>query len=162
MERALNAATWLQKARFYSDALNNRWNQWVMGYTAERQREYFSRLGIANPDLKKISLFFAGGTILCLILLSLFILRKQRKSLEPAWAIWLSACKKLNRQGIETPVWETPLALARRLEATCPERRELNAALSRLAHLVCAVRYENMPVPIRILKKAHTRLGKCP
>jgi len=152
MKLALNTANWLQKARFYRDALNNRWNHWVMGYTADRQREYFSWLGIANPDLKKISLFFAGGAILSLILLSLFILRKEKKSIDPAWAIWLSACQKLNRKGIETSPWETPFALVKRLKRTHPEERELNAALSRLAHLVCSVRYENMPIPIRVLK----------
>jgi len=162
MDIALNAATWLQKTRYYWEALNNSWNQWVLGYTPERQREFFSRFGLSNPDLKKISLFFAAGVTLCLILLAFFILRKRRQSLEPAWAIWLAACKKLNRQGIETEPWETPFALVKRLKTTYPERPELNTALSHLARLVCAVRYENAPVPMRLLKKARTRLERCP
>ncbi|MCL2076641.1 MAG: DUF3488 and transglutaminase-like domain-containing protein [Betaproteobacteria bacterium] len=153
---ALDALNWLQRARYYWQALDNHWSQWVLDYTPERQRELLSRLGIS--DLKKISLFFAAVTILFLILVALFILRKQRKSIEPAWAVWLSACKKLNRQGIETPSWETPLALVERLQTTYPNRLELNAALSRLARLVYAVRYENMPVPIRILKQARKQL----
>jgi transglutaminase-like putative cysteine protease len=155
---ALTGLSLLQRAQYQWDALNNRWNYWVLGYTAERQREYFSRFGLVNPGWKKIALFFAGISFLSLGLLAWLILRKRVKSLEPAWAIWLSACEKLNRSGIETPQWETPLALVQRLKTTWPERAKLNATLRHLARLVYAVRYENARVPIRLLKKARARL----
>ncbi|MDR0233773.1 MAG: DUF3488 and transglutaminase-like domain-containing protein [Zoogloeaceae bacterium] len=161
VDMALRAVSWAQRVRYHWEALNNRWDQWVLGYTAERQREYLSWLGISDPDWKKISLFFAVGTLLSLALLACLVLRKRRQPLEPAWAIWLSALKKLNRQGVETPAWETPLALVKRLQTAYPERPELNAALSHLARLVCAVRYENSPIPLRLLKKARVRLEQC-
>jgi transglutaminase-like putative cysteine protease len=40
--------SWLRQMRFRWEAVTNTWNQWVLGYDPQRQREVLSRLGCTN------------------------------------------------------------------------------------------------------------------
>jgi hypothetical protein len=42
-------ADWLRQLRNRWEAANNTWNQWVLGYNPQRQREVLSRLGLPTP-----------------------------------------------------------------------------------------------------------------
>ncbi|MDR2625097.1 MAG: DUF3488 and transglutaminase-like domain-containing protein [Zoogloeaceae bacterium] len=135
-EFAGQAADWLQRARYRWEALNNRWNQWVLGYTPERQREILAALGLSDPSLRNI-LFTLIAVLGVLTLAFVFWLLYPRhpKPTDPALRVWQKALAWLRKNGVATPPWETPLALARRLNATHP-------ALLNLAQLICAARYE--------------------
>ena len=65
--------TWLSKQlkqmRFAWDAVNNRWNQWVIGYDNKRQKAFFSALGIEEITWQGLSqLLFTILGILTLLL----------------------------------------------------------------------------------------------
>ena len=42
---------WLRDLRYRWDAVTNAWNQWVLGYNPERQRELLRRLGMRRTRL---------------------------------------------------------------------------------------------------------------
>ncbi|MDR2637613.1 MAG: DUF3488 and transglutaminase-like domain-containing protein, partial [Zoogloeaceae bacterium] len=140
-QRALD---WLVSMRYRWEAFNNRWDQWVLGYTSIRQRELLARLGLGDFDWKKTLLLLSACLILAIPALAFFVLRRRKPRLDPALAIWRAACKSLARQGIPAPSWETPLTLAARLEQSHPA---LAPAVTRLARLICAARYGRVPPP---------------
>jgi len=50
--------SWLRSMRYNWEALQNGWNQWVLSYTQDRQRELVQRLGLA-PSLENVALLLA-------------------------------------------------------------------------------------------------------
>lgn len=145
---------WLKAMRHRWDALNNSWNQWVLGYTPERQREVLSRLGLDNPDWRTLIMALSTSVGLALLALAAWIFRPRRET-DPARAIWKQALVRLEKQGLHCPPWESPLALARRLETEAPE---LAGPVQRLARLVCAARYEAKPPKMEALRLALRQL----
>jgi transglutaminase-like putative cysteine protease len=138
-EIAGHAASWMQNLRYRWDALNNSWEQWVLGYTSDRQRELLSNLGLANPSWQRIVIvLFIAMTVLSLAL-TLWLLQARPDTSDPAWKLWRKARQRLEKQGVRTHAWETPLALARRLQTEHPEWAEHVLALARLVY---AARYE--------------------
>ena len=57
------------------EAVNNRWNQWVLNYTQSRQLNLLRNLGFESPSWEDLGLLMAA----CLVLLSL---------VGAAWALW--------------------------------------------------------------------------
>jgi hypothetical protein len=138
-ELAGRAAGWLQGMRYRWDALNNNWNQWVLGYTSERQREALSKLGLSNPSWQRITITLIAVMAVMLLVLTLWLLQARPDTADPAWKLWRKALRHLEKQGVKTRTWETPLALAKRLQT---ERPELAESVLAIARLVCAARYE--------------------
>ena len=109
----------LLKLRYRWDAINNHWNQWVLGYNPQRQREALSRLGLRNPDWRSMSAALAtlcAVALLCLTAWTLF----QRQTLTPAQKLWRRFCKRLERRGIVRAPWEGPLDFATRVAREHP------------------------------------------
>jgi transglutaminase-like putative cysteine protease len=74
----------LRQLRFSLDAVANSWNQWVLGYTPDRQSKFLSRVGMPTPTWQNLSsmLMIASGVVV--LLLTAFILRRLRSSaLDP-------------------------------------------------------------------------------
>jgi hypothetical protein len=100
---------WLRDLRYRWDAVANTWNQWVLGYNPQRQRDLLSRFGMKSPDWQRMT---AALAVLCgtvLAGLTLWALR-QRRRIDPAQALWLRAGRRLER-GLARRVgrpWTTP------------------------------------------------------
>ncbi|MCZ7653201.1 MAG: hypothetical protein M5R42_01375 [Rhodocyclaceae bacterium] len=67
--------------------MSNSWNQWVLGYNPQRQREVLSRLGMREPDWKTMT---AAMAVLCgLLLLGLvFWTLRKRIRIDPTVRAW--------------------------------------------------------------------------
>jgi protein-glutamine gamma-glutamyltransferase len=46
---------WLLRLRNYSDAAGTFWSQWVVGYSAERQREFFRNMGLQETNWSQLA-----------------------------------------------------------------------------------------------------------
>ncbi len=121
-------AEWLRDLRNRWEAANNAWNQWVLGYNPQRQREVLSRLGMGEPDWRDMTAALAALSAAALALVAVWTLCRRR-SATPAQRAWQRFCRKLKRLGIARAEWEGPLAFALRVAR---EREEL-AALTREA-----------------------------
>jgi len=122
---------WLRAVRDNWEALGNKWNQWVLGYNPERQRDLMLRFGVRTPSWQTLAmvLFWSVASAIGLIALWLFA-RIQRA--DPPQRIWLAFCRKLARAGLARRSEEGPLDFSERAAARWPGRAEAVRAIARL------------------------------
>ena len=128
---------WLHGLRNGLDALNNRWNLWVLGYNPARQRALLAGLGLGEPDWQTITALMGGGCALVMAGLSLWALRR-RTSTDAIDRSWATLCRRLAATGLPRAPWEGPLAYAGRIGR---ERPDLADALSGIADDYAQLRY---------------------
>jgi hypothetical protein len=110
---------WLRTARYRWEAINNAWNQQILGYNPQRQRELLSRLGLNDNDWRSLALTLAAICALLLSILTAWTLY-QRPRLDPATRLWHKALRHLKRRQVNSQPWETPLALLQRVKTEQP------------------------------------------
>jgi len=142
--------SWLRDLRFRWEAVNNAWNQYVLGYNPERQRELLSRLGLPATDWKTLGALLAAACSLILLAVSGWTLY-HRPRIDPPRRLWNKALRHLKRQRIDAAEWEAPLALAERVTR---EHQALGAAFRTVAERYCTARYGNDQSALAALKAA--------
>jgi transglutaminase-like putative cysteine protease len=110
----------LRSLRYRWEAVNNAWDQWVLGYNSERQREALARLGMqdANWQSMFLTMMAASGLLLALIVCRMLF---RRVRIAPEARLWHRFCARLAGFGIRRAPWEGPLDLAARTEREAPE-----------------------------------------
>lgn len=121
---------WLRDLRNRWEATNNAWNQWVLGYNPQRQREVLSRLGLNEPDWRNMTAALATLCGIALLVVTLWTLY-QRKTATPAQRAWQGFCRRLKRFGVIRAGWEGPLDFAARVMHERPELGALTAEAAR-------------------------------
>jgi transglutaminase-like putative cysteine protease len=116
---ARTTLTWLRGLRYNWDALANKWNQLVLGYNPERQRQFLSRMGMTEPNWESmaLTLFWATGALLALLMA--WLLRRLRNT-DPVQRLWLKFCAKLGKSGCPRPGHEGPADFIERTAARYP------------------------------------------
>jgi transglutaminase-like putative cysteine protease len=146
---------WLRDLRNRWEAANNAWNQWVLGYNPQRQREVLSRLGLGEPDWRSMTAMLATLCAIALLVVSVWTLR-QRSAATPAQRAWHSFCLRLQRLGMARSAWEGPLDFALRIER---ERPELGALAREAAGHFADLHYgTGQPEQLQQLKECIRRL----
>lgn len=150
---------WLRQWRYRWEAINNGWNQWVLGYNPERQRTLLARFGLQIDDWRQIGI--ALGSVLLLVLGSLFLwAATRRRQIDPASRLWQQACRRLLGSGHLPAPGETAHAFCARL-AGQDKRAQAAARLLPIADLFVAARYGPQPQPaLRALKSALAALPR--
>jgi transglutaminase-like putative cysteine protease len=135
--------TWLRTLRFNWEALANYWNQWVVGYNAERQRDLLSRLGMPSPSWEKMAmaLFWLVGLVVAVF--SLWLLRRAHGE-DPVTVAWRRFGRKLARRGTDRRPNEGPRTFAARAAA---EQPHVAADVAEIGNLYVNVRYGRDPDP---------------
>ena len=128
---------WLRDLRDGWDALANQWNQWVLGYNPDRQREMLTRLGVRQPDWQTMTMLLSWSLAAVLLAVALWLLRGMRRS-DPVQRSWVRFCEKLRRAGLERGGAEGPLDFAARAVEKLPGR---TAAVRAIAELYVNLRY---------------------
>lgn len=118
---ARNDLAWLRELRHRLDAVSNGWNQWVLGYNPQRQRDFLARLGLDSPDWRRMTAALAIFSGITLLALTLWILRNRQHS-APALLLWRRFTRKLVRYGIVWQPWEGPFDFAARAAAKLPDK----------------------------------------
>ncbi|MGZ5084876.1 MAG: transglutaminase TgpA family protein [Usitatibacter sp.] len=102
-------------------AMNSRWDQWVVGYDTDRQRQFFRGLGFPSIDWRTlgfwlmIAVFVVGGAI------SLGLLVRDRPPRREASLVaWNRFCAKLAAAGLARAPSEGPLAYLDRVRRARP------------------------------------------
>jgi transglutaminase-like putative cysteine protease len=131
---------WLRQLRFRLEAINNSWNQWVLGYNPDRQRELLSRFGLGNIDWRGMTALLSALCGLALLGITAWTLW-QRPRTDAAQRIWLRFCAQLAKCGApRRESWEGPLAYAQRVAGVRPEYGDI---AHRAAMLYADSRYGN-------------------
>ena len=116
---ARTTLTWLREMRYNWDALANKWNQLVLGYTPERQREFLSSIGMNEPSWENMALTLFWSICALLALLTAWLLRRLRTA-DPAQRLWLRFCAKLGKRGCARAPHEGPADFIERTAARYP------------------------------------------
>ena len=102
-------------------AMNSQWDQWVVGYNSEKQRQFFTLLGSPAVDWQTLGVwllvatFGMGGAIS----LALFI-RDLPPRREASLAAWERFCAKLAATGLARSPSEGPLDYLQRVTRELP------------------------------------------
>ena len=112
----------LSRAGFAMDAVANAWNQWVLSYNMQRQRQLLRNLGMDASDWKSLSVLLLVAATVATLLAAMLALRgllPDRR--EPSVAAWERLCRKLARAGLARSPSEGPTAYARRVAGSRPD-----------------------------------------
>lgn len=144
---------WLRQLRFRWEAVNNRWNQWVLGYNPERQREILTRLGFGDIDWRGMTALLSTLCGIALLGITAWTLW-QRPRQDPAQRVWLGFCAHLAKRGapLRAP-WEGPRDYAQRVALAAPA---LGKITSRAADAYIDARYASGDAAIKGLRRLRT------
>jgi len=144
--------TWLRSFRNGVDIVQQRWNEWVIKFSADSQARMFSAFGLERltPTMLVVTLFVVIG--LFSILLLPFILRvKGPDRKDPLRAVWLKFLKRLKTAGFETLPSSGPIELAHSAAIQLPRD---SRSIHHIADLYSRSRYSGTPPPLSQLKDA--------
>ncbi len=128
---------WLWQIRFRWEALTNYWNQWVLGYNPQRQREVLSRMGMREPNWQTMTAIMAMLCGILLLLLTAWVLYKH-VSVDPTLRAWNRLSHKLAVIGLGRRDWEGPEDYASRVASARPD---LDSDISAISALYIGLRY---------------------
>lgn len=131
---------WLRELRYRLDAAANAWNQAVLGFNPQRQREMLSRLGMPDPDWKRMAVWLS---VICSALILGLILNamRERARIDPATRLWQSFLHKLARKNVKLPTWLGPDMLAQQAAAQLPQHAR---AIQEITQAYIALRYAEL------------------
>ena len=112
----------LANLRFAWQLMNSNWDQWVVGYNMDRQRQFFTQMGFPAIDWRTLGFWlmiatFAVGTAVTIGLL----VRDRPPKREPSLLAWNRFCAKLATSGLARAPHEGPLDYLARVKHARPQ-----------------------------------------
>jgi len=105
----------LHKLELTIDAINAKWDEWMLGYGPENQNRLLEWLGMDNPDWRKKMLTLVSLIIGLILLISLLLMLRYRTPPKDRAAILYD--RFTSKAGVEPRTGETPAAYASRARA---------------------------------------------
>jgi len=125
---------------FYWDAIDNQWNQWVVGYDQKFQQRLLEKIFNKKIDFTESLTYMIIGFTLLIFIISLFILKPWNKQkTDPVVKTYNNFCKKLALKGITRKSHEGPLDFAKRAIENLPQHRD---SITLITRLYTRLRYE--------------------
>lgn len=113
----------LRQLRHGWDRVNHGWNQWVIGYDAERQQGFLARLRLTSlGNFGQVALL--TSTVAGLTLGLALLRRRPPGRRDPVQAGYRRFCRRLARLGVVRRPGEGPLDFARRAARARPDLAE--------------------------------------
>ncbi len=139
----------LQRAHHGWDALNIRWDAWVLAYGPQAQQTLLARLGLRSWPAMLSGMMASVALALLLLVL---ILRRRRRG-DPLTELYARFRGKLARRGMIASPAEGPITFAGRARRHCPQAAE---PIDHITRLYVAMRYGSnySPTDIRRLRRA--------
>lgn len=122
------------------DAINNRWNQWVLGYNNNRQNRFLRHIGFGEIDWRGMTGWLLLLATLTLGAIACYLFRGRTGEADRARALYDRFCRKLARRGISRRDSEGPRDFAERAGR---QRRDLAANIDTISELYIGSRYRN-------------------
>lgn len=144
------------------EAISNAWNQWVLNYTPERQRNFVRSLGLEWMDWRTLAvLMLVAGMTVCMLALLPLIMRRPKR--DPIEALYLKLCQQLARKGLPRAPHEGPRTYAARIAAAgsplSPARKK---AATSFLQLIESLRYGvNNASPRQAIPQLKSLLSQC-
>lgn len=102
------------------DAVNNSYNQWVLGYNQKRQTELLSRVTGSKVSRADLVVWLVGFLLAIIGGIAFVLLRPVKQPLDEPQRLWLKFQRKLANAGLERLPAEGPLDFAVRAAQVYP------------------------------------------
>jgi protein-glutamine gamma-glutamyltransferase len=122
----------LRKLYLNWDALNNGWNQYVLGYDKDRQMDFLSRLAGRDISWQDLAIAMMACVGILALVLSFFLLRGKRIRLDPLQRLYNEFLRKLEGTGLKRHSHEGPLDFSERAVRRLPAKKDEIEQISRL------------------------------
>lgn len=130
---ARRGVSWIYRLSMQWDAVNNLWNQWVLGYGAETQHDFLRAVAPFLASWEGMAGGLLGGLSAAFAVAAAGLLWPRRRiAEEPAAREYRRFCDRLARLGLPRRPAEGPLDYAERVAAARPELAERVRFISRL------------------------------
>jgi len=138
----------LQQLRLTWDSVTYTWNQWVLGYSPERQRLFLSRLGFSDATWQRLAVILVICAGIAVLIGAAFALRDLRRTRDDEIrTAYDRFCAKLARRGLRRNQAEGPLVFADR---ACRLRPELEQPVRHITKLYVGLRYGKTSSPLEV------------
>jgi protein-glutamine gamma-glutamyltransferase len=116
---------WIIEMRHQWDAVTNSWNQWVLGYTQERQYRFLSSFGFSDISWRDMiaALMVATAVLLGAFAIAMFM-RLGGVISDPSQKLWLRFCAAMAARGLVRKAYEGPWDFTARIAEQMPSTRE--------------------------------------
>lgn len=151
--------SWIAALRFRWDALDNSWNQWVLNYTPERQKNLLRSLGFGNIGWQTMVLLMCAVGAIVMLIIAVPLLAGRRGS-DPVEALYASLCRRMERRGFPRRPHEGPRTYANRLLEQSTLTPAMHETLRRFLSLYEQTRYGHSASPADALSQLKTLLNR--
>lgn len=151
LEDNVFARTLWEQYRFTWDAVNNRWNQWVLGYDRNRQSLFLARLGLEGIDTPGLVFGLTFAALAMLLAVAAWLFRSGSQETDEARRLYDRFCNRLARFGVARHASEGPEDFARRAGNRLPPQAE---AIRAITALYVAARYASRGDVMGALREA--------
>jgi transglutaminase-like putative cysteine protease len=122
------------------DAMNNRWNQWVLGYNNKRQSRFLHHIGFKNVDWQEMTGGLLILSVIILLCIALYLFKTDPSQTDEARRLYNKFCNKLARCNIQRQSSEGPADFAKRAGI---QRVDLADNINHITELYIAIRYQS-------------------
>lgn len=153
-------AAWLatvwRETLFGWDALNNKWNQWVLSYGAERQADLLGWLSFGGLTWQSAAILLLAAVGAAVVGIAVLVLKRERHAEDVMVRAYQDFCRKLARRGLSRWSYEGPGDFAERVAA---QRPDLAGQVRNIVKLYTALRYGayRAPAALDMLRRAVRR-----
>jgi transglutaminase-like putative cysteine protease len=149
---------WLYRVTMTWDAMNAKWNEWILAYGPDNQGRFMEWLGMDEPDWRKMMLTLVTVLVALVGIISVLLMLRYRPPPKDHAA---RLYQKFTRAaGIEPAQGETPLTYALRLGE---ERSEVSGLANEITSLYLDARYgPSGTLPMQQLRSAVTQFVQRP
>jgi len=158
MANSRNLIDLWQQIRNNWDALDNAWNQGVLAYGPELQKEFLQKLGMTKPDWQTMALWLAIGFAVISLIISFYLFYHLPKR-DPVAKLYYVFCKKAARAGFVRPKQQGPLDFSILLKQQFPH---LNKQIDHITSLYIDLHYGKKSALISDLDRAIKRFKFTP
>jgi hypothetical protein len=124
--------------RYSLDAVNAGWDQWILSYGPELQREILTAIGFSQPSWQNMSLMLALLVSALLLGIAGWLLIRKPVPSDPVQRAYRRFCVRVARLGIRRQPSEGPRDFSRRIVTTRPE---LERQVNRITEEFIVLRY---------------------
>jgi hypothetical protein len=96
------------------EAMNNRWNQWVLNYSQAKQLDLLRNIGFESPSWEDLSYVLIGVIVLASIMGAMWTLWERHRQ-DPWLRLLHQAVTRLKRMGVAVPATAPPRSIATQL-----------------------------------------------
>lgn len=133
--------TSLRQAGYIWDAINNRWNQWVIGYNQAKQNALFSALGIENITWRGLASMLLVSITAVVTVLALMLFMRPVRHTSQVIRLYQRLLRKLARSGLHKLPYETPSRFSQRISR---QRSDLAVPIITITQHYLLLRYANL------------------